>query len=124
MHYQWSLLALLLSPAVSTSDDLDNDIALQPSGVVAMGGEVLDASRYVEDALRPLVYGEDAGAISLIHACVTADSTLPSYQLVFREWDAPVCVYRPWRTMTWFFDVQSRAPCPCEWGAQQKILNT
>ena len=50
---------------------------------------------------------------SLIDVCVVRDAVLPQYRLSYRN-HPPVCVERPWRVMSWYFDIESRAVCVCE----------
>lgn len=86
-----------------------------PGGIIVLAEEVLDAARVVGEAIQRKTQSDTPP--ELVSSCVTDGAILPSYQLIFRQWKSPVCVYRPWRLISWEFDLDNPSlypTCDCE----------
>ena len=81
---------------------------MQPPGFVILSEEVFDAAKDVATHLD----GKFGIKHTLIKACIASGASTPSYKLWFREHSTPVCVERPWRLYSWWFDLDTT--CECE----------
>ena len=77
-----------------------------------MSDDVLyDAVQYITSELRL----RHEIVPELVSACITSGASTPSFRLVFRNWDRPICVERPWRVLDWYHDIDAHnSTCSCE----------
>lgn len=86
---------------------------LVPSGIVRLSNEAFDAAEAVEAALKASPDYRDDESFDLVSMCVQEGATRPMYKLTYRK-IGDVCVERPWRLMSWYFDLESPQQCRCE----------